>query len=93
MLMPNLRGKPVFIIILTALLYLPAIYVLLDRFYFSDEVVSDGKVIRPESGHREKIPDTGDKQEEEEKNVIVRTDGIQNSTLGFEKIFFISLPE
>lgn len=90
--MPNLRGKPVFIIILTALLYLPAIYVLLERFYPSDELASDssGKVIRPESGDHEEISNTGDK---EEKDATVGRDGIQNSTLGFEKIFFISLPE
>lgn len=90
MLMPNLRGKPVFIIILTALLYLPAIYVLLDRFYPSGELVSDGRVIRPESGNHEKVVDTVDK---EEKNVVVGNNGIQNSTLGFEKILYISLPE
>ena len=83
-MMPNLRGKPVFIIVLTALLYLPAIYVLLDRFYPSGELVSDGNVIRPESGDHEKIAN---------KNPILGKHGIQNSTLGFEKIFFISLPE
>ncbi|KAF8419075.1 glycosyltransferase family 25-domain-containing protein [Tirmania nivea] len=88
-MMANLRGKPAVIIILTALLYLPAIYVLLDRFY-SGEAVSDGNVIKPESNGREKTANTG---HEEEKPAIVRNDGIQNSTLGFQKIFFVSLPE
>ena len=48
-------------------------------------------MINPESDDREKPVQNN--EHEVPETVIARNDGIQNSTLGFEKIFYISLPE
>ena len=72
--------RKIFFISSLAALYIPAIYILSGRYFSATETDRDHILRTGGSGHQGS------------KNGIAKL-GTQNSTLGFEKIFYISLPE
>jgi len=74
-------GKALFIASLAAL-YIPAVYILSDQYFFT--TLRDREHILPTP--------SGTPEYQSPENEIGKS-GIKNSTLGFEKVFYISMPE
>lgn len=77
--------RKVFFIASLAALYIPAIYILSYQYYSATE--TDQDPIQPVA--------SSESEHESLKNEVGKSGkwGIKNSTLGFEKVFYISMPE
>ena len=76
------RRKICFIASLAAL-YIPAIYILSDQYFSAADREMDQNHI---------IPTTSSESVHQSLENELERSGIQNSTLGFEKVFYISMP-
>lgn len=76
--------RKIFFIASLAALYIPALYILRDQYYSATDRETDGDHI---------IPTTSSESVHQGLGNEIRKSGIQNSTFGFEKVFYISMPE